>query len=261
MLDNYARLTWPDDYKDLLYFHEKWRIRLAQNAARIQTVDHLRKELKTVDCILDYSSLSKWGELLVQIIRSTLESVPPSAVEEREIKESLLKLKLFEYFARYGDYFAYQSSRIQKVAEEMKVEGWEILKGYWTGIAKDIQEEMALAKLNGNKLVYPSASKRAAMLVATAKSMGVASDSLITSIMAYGEQNSPVHSSIDEFLQKKQYSAVAKLLWQDEKDLPLLMPPERSEEKEALLQIIVALREDIFDIEPGEEDNYQLESQ
>lgn len=46
------------------------------------------------------------------------------------------------------------------------------------------------------------------------------------------------------------------MLWQDKKDLPLIVPPERSEEKEALLQIIVALREDIFDIEPDEEDNY-----
>lgn len=173
---------------------------------------------------------------------------------EREIEESLLKLKLFEYFARYGDYFAFQSSRIKKVAEDMKVEGRETLRGYWTDIAKDIQVEMEVAKLNGKTLVCP---KRASMLVAVGKFMGVSSDSLITSIMAYGEQNSLVHSGINEFLQKKHYSTVAKLLWQDEKDLPLIMPPERSEEKEALLQIIVALREDIFDIEPGEEDNYQ----
>lgn len=99
------------------------------------------------------------------------------------------------------------------------------------GIAKDIQEEITFAKLNGNKLVYPSASKRASMLVAVGKFMGVSSDSLITSIMAYGEQNSLVPSGINEFLQNKHYSAVAKLLWQDEKDLPLLMPPERSERK------------------------------
>lgn len=140
------------------------------------------------------------------------------------------------------------------MAEDMKVEGRETLRGYWTDIAKDIQVEMEVAKLNGKKLFCP---KRASMLVAVGKFMGVSSDSLITSIMAYGERNSLVHSGINEFLQKKHYSTVAKLLWQDEKDLPLIMPPERSEEKEALLQIIVALREDIFDIEPGEEDNHQ----
>lgn len=42
--------------------------------------------------------------------------------EEVELRESLAKLKLFEYLARYGDYFTFQSDKIKKVTEEMKVE-------------------------------------------------------------------------------------------------------------------------------------------
>lgn len=76
------------------------------------------------------------------------------------------------------------------MADDMKVEGWETLKGYWTSIAKDVQEEITFAKVNGNKHIYPSASKRVAMLVGVGKIMGVTSNSLITSIMAYGERNS-----------------------------------------------------------------------
>lgn len=47
---------------------------------------------------------------------------------------------------------------------------------------------------------------------------------------------------------------MAKLFWHGERDLHLI---ERSEEKVVLLQIIIALRDDVFDIEPGEEDNYE----
>ena len=80
-------------------------------------------------------------------------------------------------------------------------------------IAKEIQEEIALAKLNGNKLVYPSASKGASILVAIGKFMGVSLDSLITSIMAYGERNSLPIQALTSSYKKKHYSAVVKFLW------------------------------------------------
>lgn len=115
-------------------------------------------------------------------------------------------------------------------------EGWGV-RNFWKGIG----EEVRVARLNG-KLVYPSAkgnprpgstvpsllrfniAKPAprqhchcillvkarvsiglcpSMLVTVGKAMGVTSDSLITSIMAYAEQNALVHSGINESLQKK----------------------------------------------------------
>ena len=79
-LDNFARLTWPNHDMDLLHFPKKWQIRLAQNVARIQTVEHLRKKFKTVGCHLDFSNLSKCSDLLVHNIIVILESVPPSII-------------------------------------------------------------------------------------------------------------------------------------------------------------------------------------
>lgn len=37
-----------------------------------------------------------------------------------ELRENLSRLKLFEYYSRYGDYFAYQSSKLKKAAIEPK---------------------------------------------------------------------------------------------------------------------------------------------
>lgn len=79
-LDNFARITWPNHDMDLLRFPKKWQNKLAQNAAQIQTVDHLRKELNVVGCHLDFSSLSKCGETLVVSIKTTLESITPPTI-------------------------------------------------------------------------------------------------------------------------------------------------------------------------------------
>lgn len=37
-----------------------------------------------------------------------------------EIRENLSRLKLFEFYSRYGDYFAYQSSQLKKTATEIQ---------------------------------------------------------------------------------------------------------------------------------------------
>lgn len=41
----------------------------------MQTVEHLCKKLQSVNCYLDFSSLSKNSKILVQNIKTTLESV------------------------------------------------------------------------------------------------------------------------------------------------------------------------------------------
>lgn len=61
--------------------------------------------------------------------------------EGRKIKESLLKLKRFEYSAWWGDYFAFQSSRIKKSGRRHEGRGLgnfeRVLDGYSQGYPRN----------------------------------------------------------------------------------------------------------------------------
>lgn len=49
-----------------------------------------------------------------------------------------------------------------------------------------------------------------------------------------------------------------KFLHEDERDLPLIIPYERSEENAALLQIITTIKEEFFDVDKDFPDDHQL---
>ncbi len=61
-------------------FSKKWRIRLAQNATRIQTIDDLWKILKTINYSFNFSSLFYYCEVLVHSIISIVENALQPAI-------------------------------------------------------------------------------------------------------------------------------------------------------------------------------------
>lgn len=69
---------------------------------------------------------------------------------------------------------------------------------------------------------------------------------LLISIFAYATRNN--HSTVNEPIQAGGFHDLAKILHQDECELPLIIPYERSQEKEAVLQIIASIKVEIFDV-------------
>lgn len=80
---------------DRFWFSTKWRLKLSQNTVQIQSVDHLQKKLKTVNCHLDILSLSKYASALVANIEMAAKLhfslvVAPMVVQLPPIKTPLV---------------------------------------------------------------------------------------------------------------------------------------------------------------------------
>lgn len=172
-----------------------------------------------------------------------------------ELRDNLSRLKLFEYYSRYGDYFSYQSSKLRKIAFETQTSGHKIFRDYWDKVSQDIVHQMNLLKDHPKTPTSRLQSYLALMNVAEA--MGVGFDHLLTSISAYATRNRLMHSAVNEFIQNGKFHDLAKILHEDERDLPLIIPYERSEEKIALLQIIATIKEEFFDVDQDFPDDYQ----
>lgn len=173
-----------------------------------------------------------------------------------ELRDNLSRLKLFEYYSRYGDYFSYQSSKLKKTAIETQTSGHKIFRDYWDKVSQDIVDQMNLLKDHPKTPTSRLQSYLALMNVAEA--MGVGFDHLLTSISAYATRNRLMHSTVNEFIQNGKFHDLAKILHEDERDLPLIIPYERSEEKIALLQIIATIKEEFYDVHQDFPDDYQL---
>lgn len=173
-----------------------------------------------------------------------------------ELRENLSRLKLFEYYARYGDYFAYQSSKLKKTATETRTLGHKLFRDYWDKVSQDIIHQMKLLKDHPE---IPSSRLQSYLaLMNAADVMGVDFDHLLTTICAYATRNRLMHSTVNEYIQNGKFHDLARILHEDERDLPLIIPYERSEEKAALLQIIATIKEEIFDVDKDFPDDHQL---
>lgn len=173
-----------------------------------------------------------------------------------ELRENISRLKLFEYYSRYGDYFAYQSSKLKKTATETKTSGHKVFRDYWDKVSQDIIHQMKLLK--DNPEIPTSKLQSYLALMNAADALGVNFDHLLTSISACATRNRLMHSTVNEFIQNGRFHDLAKILHEDERDLPLIIPYERSEEKAALLQIISTIKEEFFDVDQDFPDDYQL---
>lgn len=179
-----------------------------------------------------------------------------STKEHREIRDMLVKLKEFEYYARYGDYFAYQTTKLRRVAEEKKLEGLGVLKQYWTKIAADLAQEEKL--LQENRKVESWKIRTVLAVYEVATELGVNTDHAKTCISAYAARNELMHSTVQEMVQQGRFHELATMLADDEKELPLILPFDRADEKEALLTIIASIKDEFYEIPPPFSERPQL---
>lgn len=87
-LNNFATRTWPEDCIDELTFPLKWRLKIAKQGAKITSVDDLRQKLKP-ECRLDTSSLKKWAEELVTMLKTAIENNPTDPLIQRNNQQRL----------------------------------------------------------------------------------------------------------------------------------------------------------------------------
>lgn len=98
-------------------------------------------------------------------------SILDETKSQTELRENLSRLKLFEYYSRYGDYFAYQSSHLKETATEIQISGYKIFRHYWDKASEDIVREMKLIK--GNPGTSASTLHSYLALINGAAAMGV----------------------------------------------------------------------------------------
>jgi hypothetical protein len=74
-------------------------------------------------------------------------------------------------------------------------------------------------------------------------------------IEEYAERNTLVHSSVAELIQAGHWSKLARLLYHDAKDLPLMIPPGEEDGIENMPALIENLRTKYFIIDVGDEED------
>lgn len=72
-LNNFATWTWLEDCIDKLIFLLKWRLKLAKQKAKLTFLDYLQQKL-ILEYRLDMSSLKKWLNKLVTILKTVIEN-------------------------------------------------------------------------------------------------------------------------------------------------------------------------------------------
>lgn len=257
-------LETPASYTDKeverrLRFLDKTHSRNLTPRSRIFLELHQKTSLLLLLLLLETDSTKRaMYQTSLQLLDNFLEensTILDETKSHAELRENLSRLKLFEYHSRYGEYFAYQSVQLKKVATEVQTTGYKIFRNYWDKVSRDIVREMK--QIKDHFETPPSRLQSYLALMNAAAAMGVDFDHLLTSISAYATRNNLMHSTVNELIQAGRFHDLAKILHEDECDLPLIISYERLQEKEALLQIIATIKEEILEVHKDFPDDYR----
>lgn len=174
--------------------------------------------------------------------------------QQQTLEQQLLKLKKLEYYARYGDYFARELAALRESAALLKTENHEELQQYWTVINTKMQYERKLFEKEGQGL-EPGRMPTLLAIWNAAIEVKLPTERVEWVIQQYAERNLLVHSTVTELIQVGHWSKLAELLYNDEKDICLVIPPGMQEDIEKLSAIIRSLITKFFIIEEGDEND------
>ena len=162
--------------------------------------------------------------------------------------DEVLKLRKLVYWARYGDYAAHMASQLRKKAgEDPKTAFAEKISGQflWTDISAQLKrEERAYNKtFLRDESVVPTI-----IAVHEARGpVGIDVDAMIRTIHLYADRNAAFHRSLKEMLKAQEYLGIAKIIFDDLKDLGSICSPAPSDDEAAIRALLEQLRDEGFE--------------
>lgn len=170
--------------------------------------------------------------------------------EQEELERKLLRLKKLEYYLRYGDYLAQGCKTLRDASKELESNE---LQHFWTEVSRRMKDERLMIEKSGGKTKSVAIPTLMAIWHA-ANAIGTDKERSEWVIERYAERNELAHSSVTELLQTGRWYELAKALYQDRKDLRLMIPPELEDDIEKMCGLIDSIRTKYFIVEIGDEE-------
>ena len=194
----------------------------------------------------------KAGNILIEYDKFIQESSFISGLPTEEaarLQRQTLQLRKFEYMGRYGDYWARECKSLKDQAKEAGVEGQDVLLIYWTQIHEKITAERAVSRT-------PSKDTPTLLLVYnTCSRLNISPEHMLWAIQRYAERNDIMHSSVQELIQRGDWTELAILLYNDASDLDWVIPEDMKGDLMMMKITIDEVRNAYFEIDPGDEFN------
>ncbi|KAI9672957.1 MAG: hypothetical protein M1817_003121 [Caeruleum heppii] len=184
--------------------------------------------------------------------------------EERDPR--LIKLQEYQYFARYADYFAHETTRLRSLAKADKSEGHDLIDGrhYWTDIWNDVLKESIIDltdKPTGElmKDLQAEGSKRTTMALKMASSSAnIDPGVMVTALRHYAERNNWVHTNLTPLIEEGRWEDLKKKILLDLQELDMFIPLSKQADLHAIRTCLEGFRDRYFTVPDGADTNTSL---
>ena len=170
--------------------------------------------------------------------------------EMQRYKESLLKLRRYQYYARYGDYARRLAHKLRITACQEKIEDWDLIsrEWQWKAISDKIREEKSRWEGPGS---YEGIGdvRTTRTVYQTCMALGANFDQMLVAIHTYGDRNEALHTSIENLMKTRNYPGLAEQISTDLNDLSSIIPIDLKNEETIMRAILLELRDRWFSIE------------
>lgn len=176
--------------------------------------------------------------------------------ETHQFKESLLLLRRYQYYARYGDYAQRLCQQLRLQSSSDRFEGWRTLSSAHS--RQDISKVIRHEETIWNQPAWAHEPINCPTIYAvhrTCIALDADHKQMIAAIHTYADRNEILHNSIDSLLKLGEFQELAKIISGDLNDLSSIIPLELLKEEALMRAILLDLKKRWFDI--PEIDNMQ----
>ncbi len=186
---------------------------------------------------------------------------PTNSLENQEADCALIELRELQYFHRYGDYIKILPNQIRQCASQNKLNGWEHISGrhQWSKVAEALAEEQILITKVARTGTWAPEEEldipATTAVKAACRRLGLDEDLVRWSISAYAERNETVHRDLEWLKETVDFGQLAKVLYQDLRDIYCVFSKTRSKtDRDYLATIITMEIQKCFDTSVDEDD-------
>lgn len=170
--------------------------------------------------------------------------------ETRRFHSSLIKLRRYEYYARYGDFTQRLAHELRVAAAAAGTDLWENLSRSqpWSVISQKLMEEESQWKRWGTHHGTDKVSTSYAVYMACL-TIGMDFDTMTSVIRVYGARNQALHNHLGTMLAKGNTLGVAMMIAADLNDLSSVIPIQLQDHETHMRAILIELRDRWFEVD------------
>lgn len=170
--------------------------------------------------------------------------------ETHSFQASLLKIRRYHFYARYGDYARKLARKLRITAFAEKDEDWELLsREYpWKKLSKKLREERLMWKKHGANGPKEAVQTTRCVRVAC-MNLGADFVQMEEAIHTCGDRNEAFQTSFGTLLEKGEYRKLAETISADLNDLSSIFPVELKHEETLIRAILLEFKDRWFQIE------------